>query len=124
MDIRGPYSTAHLQWNIKRPEEILFFRQTRSSTSPYTKYFISYGPCINVFMAYVSRMGEGRGAYRVLVGMPEGKRPLGRSRRRWEDNIKMDFRDIGIDGTNWIRLVQDTVQWRAFVNTVMNLRVP
>jgi hypothetical protein len=59
-----------------------------------------------------------------LVGSPEGKRPLGRSRRRWEDNIKVDLRDIGIDGENWIQLVQDRVQWRAFVNTVINLRVP
>jgi hypothetical protein len=59
-----------------------------------------------------------------LVGRPEGKRPLGRRRRRWEDNIKMDLREIGIDGTSWILLVQDSVQWRAFVNTVMNLRVP
>jgi hypothetical protein len=69
-------------------------------------------------------MGEGRGAYRVLVGRPEGKRPLGRPRRRWEDDIKMDLRETGIDGANWIRLIQDRVQWRAFVNTVMNLRVP
>jgi hypothetical protein len=67
--------------------------------------------------------GEGRGAYRVLVGRPEGKRPLGRPRRRWEDNIKMDLEDIGIYGANWIRLAQDRVQWRAFVNTVMNFRV-
>jgi hypothetical protein len=69
-------------------------------------------------------MGAGRGAYRVLVGMPEGKRPLGRPRHRWEDNIKMDLGEIGIDVANWIRLAQDRVQWRAFVNTVMNLRVP
>jgi hypothetical protein len=68
--------------------------------------------------------GEGRGAYRVLVGRPEGKRPLGRLRRRWEDNIKMDLGEIGIDGANWIRLAQDRDQLRAFVNTVMNLRVP
>jgi hypothetical protein len=58
------------------------------------------------------------------VGRPEGKRPLGKPRCRWEDNIKMDLRDIGIDGANWIQLAQDRVQWRAFVNTVMNLRVP
>jgi hypothetical protein len=68
--------------------------------------------------------GEGRGVYRVLVGRPEGKRPLGRPRLRWEDNIKIDLREIGIDGANWIRLAQDRVQWRAFVNTVMNLQVP
>jgi hypothetical protein len=69
-------------------------------------------------------MGEERGVYRVLVGKPEGKRPLERPRRRWEDNIKTDLRETGIDGVNWIRLAQDRVQWRAFVNTVMNLRVP
>jgi hypothetical protein len=69
-------------------------------------------------------MREGRGVYRVLVGRPEGKRALGRPRRRWEDNIKMDFREIGIKGANWIWLTQDRVQWRAFVSTVMNIRVP
>jgi hypothetical protein len=69
-------------------------------------------------------MGKGKGVYRVLVGRPEGKRPLGRPRRRWEDNIKMDLREIGIDGATWIRLALDRVQWRAFVNTMMNLRVP
>jgi hypothetical protein len=71
---------------------------------------------------HVARM-EGRGVCRVLVGRPEEKRPLGRPRRRWEDNIKMDLRETGIDEANWIRLAQDRVQWRAFVNTVMNLRV-
>jgi hypothetical protein len=69
-------------------------------------------------------MGEGRGVYRVLVGSPAGKRPLGRPKRRWEDNIKLDLRKIGIDGANWIQLAQDRVQWRAFMYTVMNLRVP
>jgi hypothetical protein len=62
--------------------------------------------------------------YGVLVGKPEGKRPLGRPRRRWEDNIKMALREIEIDEANWIRLAQDRVQWQDFVNTVMNLRVP
>jgi hypothetical protein len=73
---------------------------------------------------HVVRMGNGRGAYRVLVGRPECKRPLGGPRRRWEDNIKMDLREIGIDGANWIHLAQDRLQWRACVKTVMNLRVP
>jgi hypothetical protein len=68
-------------------------------------------------------MGEGRGVYRVLVGRPEGKRPLGRPSCRWEDNIKMDLREIWID-VNWIQLAQVGVQWRTCVNTVMNLRVP
>jgi hypothetical protein len=63
---------------------------------------------------HVARMGEGIGAYRVLVGKPKGKRPLGRPRRRWEDNIKMDLRDVGIDGANWTPLAQDRVQWQAF----------
>jgi hypothetical protein len=69
-------------------------------------------------------MREGRDVYGVLVGKPEGRRPVGRHRRRWEDNIKVDLREIGIDVANWIRLAQDRVQWRAFVNAVMNLRVP
>jgi hypothetical protein len=73
---------------------------------------------------HAARMGEGRGVNRVLVGRPEGKRPLERPRHRWEDNIKMELREIGIDEANWIQLAQDRVQWRAFVNTVMNLRVP
>jgi hypothetical protein len=67
---------------------------------------------------------HGEGVYRVLVVRPEGKRPLGRARRKWEDNIKMDRREIGIDGANWIRVAQDRFQWRAFVNTVINLWVP
>jgi hypothetical protein len=58
---------------------------------------------------HVARMGEGRGVYRILVGSPEGKRPLGRPRRRWEDNIKMDLGEIGVDGANWIQLAQDRV---------------
>jgi hypothetical protein len=66
--------------------------------------------------------GERRGVCRILVGRPEGKRPVGRPRRRWEDNIKMYLREIGIDGTNGIQLPQDRAQWRACVNTVMNLR--
>jgi len=75
-------------------------------------------------VGHVARMGEGRGVYRVLVGKPECKRPLGRSSRRWEDNIKLDLREVEIDGANWIRLAEYRVQLRAFVNTVMNLRVP
>jgi hypothetical protein len=61
---------------------------------------------------HVARGSEGRDVYRVLVGRPEGKRPLRRPRRRWEDNIRMDLREIGIDGATWIQLVQDRVQWR------------
>jgi hypothetical protein len=69
-------------------------------------------------------MGETRNAYRILVGKPEGKRPIGRPRRRWVDDIKMDLGEIGWDGVDWIELAQDRDQWRALVNTVMNLRVP
>jgi hypothetical protein len=72
----------------------------------------------------VARIGEGIGVYRVFAGRPEGKRPLGRPRRRWEDNIKLDLREIGVDATKWIRLAQDRIQWRTFVYTVINLRVP
>jgi hypothetical protein len=73
---------------------------------------------------HVARMGDGRGVYRFVVGRPEWKRPLGRPRCRWEDNIKMDLREIGIDGANWIQLAQYRIHWWACVNTVMNLRVP
>jgi hypothetical protein len=69
-------------------------------------------------------MGEKGNEYRILVGKPEGKRPLGRPRRRWVDNIKMDPREIGWDEMDWIDLAQDRDRWRALVNTIMKLRVP
>jgi hypothetical protein len=72
----------------------------------------------------VARMGQKRNVYRILVGKPEGKRPLGRPRRRWVDNIRMDLGEIGWDGMDWIELAQDRDQCRALVNTVKNLRVP
>jgi hypothetical protein len=68
-------------------------------------------------------MGEGRGAYRILVGRPEGRRPLGRPRRRWEDNIKMNLQ-VGLGGMDWIDMAQDRDRWRTLVIAVMNLRFP
>ena len=73
---------------------------------------------------HVPRMGERRGVHRFLVGKPEGKRPLGRPRRRWEDNIKMDLHEVGGGCGDWMDLAQDRDKWRALVSTVMNLRVP
>ena len=73
---------------------------------------------------HVARMGGGRGVYRVVVGKPEGKRPLGRARRRWEDNIKMDLQEVGWSCEDWMELAQDRDRWRALVCAVMNLRVP
>jgi hypothetical protein len=75
-------------------------------------------------VGHVARMWEGKGVHRVFVGRSEGKRSLGKPRRMCQDNIKMGIRETGIDGSNWIRLAQDRFQWRVFVNTVMNLRVP
>jgi hypothetical protein len=73
---------------------------------------------------HVTRMGEKRNACRILVGKPERKRPHGKARRRWADNKKVDLREIRCDGMDWFDVAQDMDQWRALVNTVMNLRVP
>ena len=73
---------------------------------------------------HVARMGEGRGVCRVLVGKPEGRRPLGRPRRRWEDNIRMNLQEVGCGGVDWMELAQDRDRWRALVSAVMNLQVP
>ena len=73
---------------------------------------------------HVTRMGEGSGVHRVLVGKPEGNRPLGRPRHRWEDNIKMDLQEVGGSCGDWMGLAQDRDRWRALLNTVRNLRVP
>jgi hypothetical protein len=72
---------------------------------------------------HVARMGERRGVYMVLVAKPEGKRPLGGPRRRWEDNIKIDLKEVACGGMDWIELAQDTDRWWELVNAVMNLRV-
>jgi hypothetical protein len=72
----------------------------------------------------VARMREKRNAYRLLVGRPEGKRPLGRPRRRWVDNIRMDLGEVGCGDADWIGLAKDRNRWRALVNSVLNLRVP
>ena len=73
---------------------------------------------------HIEHMGEGRGVYRVLVGKPEVKKPVGRPRHRWEDNIKMDVQEVGCGGIDWIKLAQDRDRLRALLNAIMNLRVP
>jgi hypothetical protein len=73
---------------------------------------------------HVACVGESRIVYKVLLGKPEGRRPLGRSRRRWEDNIKMDLQEVGFEGMDWIDVAQDRHRWRALVNVAMNLPVP
>ena len=73
---------------------------------------------------HVERFEERRAVYRILVGKPKGKRPFGRPRRRWEDNIKMDLQEVGFGGMDWIEVAQDRDRWRAFLTVVMNLRVP
>jgi hypothetical protein len=76
------------------------------------------------WVGHVARLWEKRNMYRLLVGKPKGKRPLGRQRHRWIDNIKMDLLEIGLSVVEWIGLAQDRYRWRALVNSVMNLRVP
>jgi hypothetical protein len=76
------------------------------------------------WVGHLARTADGRGMYRILVGKPEKKRPLGRPRRRWADNIKMDFHEMECGGIDWIELAQDRDRWSALVNSVMNLRVP
>jgi hypothetical protein len=76
------------------------------------------------WVGHVERIGTRRGVYRVLVGRPDGKKPLGRPRARWEDNIKMDLQEVGWGGIAWIALAQDSDSWRALVNEVINLLVP
>jgi len=76
------------------------------------------------WVGHLARMGERRGVYRVLVRTPEGNRPLGRPRRRWEDNIQTYLQEVGCGGMDWIELTEDRDRWRALVNAVMNLRVP
>ena len=77
-----------------------------------------------IWAGHVARMEQSRNAYIVLVGKPEGKRPLGRPRRRWEDNIRMNLREVGCDPGEWLDLAEDRDQWRAYVRAVMNLQVP
>jgi hypothetical protein len=93
-------------------------------TCTFAKYNYNYQVKEDEMGGACSTNGEKSNAYRILVGKPEGKRPLGRSRRRWEDNIRMYLRKIGWGGKDWIDLAQDRDQWRVLVNTVMNLRVP
>jgi len=79
---------------------------------------------VSTWAGHVARMGEERGVYRVLLGKPEGRRPMGRPRRRWVDNIRMDLREVGCGYMDWIGLAQDRDRLRTLVSAVMNLRVP
>jgi hypothetical protein len=108
----------------RRKEDGLWRKLHNELHSPYYSPNVVRMTKLMRWAGHVAHMGEGRGVYRVLVGRPKGKRPLGRPRCRWEDNIKMDLREIGIYVANWIWLAEDRVQWRTFVNIVMNFWVP
>jgi hypothetical protein len=85
---------------------------------------IALNDTLNKMSGHVARMGEKRNAYRLLMGKPDGKRPLGKLRRRWVDNIWMDLGEVGWGDVDWMSLAQDRNSWRALVNSVLNLRVP
>ena len=104
----------------------LFWERTvKQTTRSQTSISGMHNPtsCITVLFLYVARMGEERGVYRVLVGKLEGKRPLGRPRHRWVDNIRTDLQEVGCGYMDWIGLAQDRDRWRTLVSAVMNLRV-
>jgi hypothetical protein len=111
----------HIFIDRRRQSSILDIRSFRAADSDTDHYLV----VAKVRWAgHVARMGDKRNAYSMLVGWPEGKRPLGRPRRRWVDNIKMDLGELGWDGMDWIDLTQERDRWRALVNTVINLSVP
>ena len=105
------------KWSILHNEEL-----NDLYSSPNTVRVIKSRRMIWVW--HVARMGDERGVYRVLVGKPEGRRPLGRPRCRWVDNIRMDLQEVGCEYMDWIGLAQDRDRWRTLVSAVMNLRVP
>ena len=105
------------EWRILRNEEL------NDVYSPHNTVRVIKSRRMR-WAGHVARMGEVRGVYRVLVGKPEGRRPLGRPRRRWVDNIRMDLQEVGCGYTDWFGLAQDRDRWRALVSAVMNLRVP
>jgi hypothetical protein len=89
-----------------------------------TKYYSVIKSRRMSWAGHVARMGKGRGAYRILVGRPEGRRPLGRPRRRWEDDFKIDLQEVGWGDMVWIDMAQDKDRWRAVMNAVMIIRIP
>jgi hypothetical protein len=126
-----PFSYHHT-WNLLQyPYKLLLWYQILSLLRQ-SLHIETYGKFVQSLIkarrmrwaGNVARMGVVRGAYNILVGRPEGRRPLGRPGCRWEDNIKMDLREIRFGDVDWIRWVQDRDRWRALVITVMNLRVP
>jgi hypothetical protein len=117
LTIFGPKREEHGSWRKLQKDEFHGLYSSSNIVGVIKRRRIRWA-------GHVARMWERRDVYRVLVGRPEGNRPLGRPRRKWEDNIKMDLRKTGIDMANWIRLAQGRFQWRAFLSTVMNLQIP
>ena len=115
--ILGPKWDENGQWRRLHNEELHSFYRSPNILRVIKSRRLRWA-------GHVARMEEGRSALTILTGKPIGKRPLGRPRRRWEGNIRMDLEEIGIDASNWVDSAQDRYYWRAFVNAALNLRVP
>ena len=122
--MRKKYGTTGRATDDNITQRMRFACRIANATDTHSEYVMLIIFILQHWAGHVARRGEWRGVHRVLVGKSEGKRPLGRPRRRWEDNIKMDRQEVVWGCADWMKLTQDRERWLALVSTVMNFRVP